>query len=168
MGNTKAKPYSERTDLEKIQSQWKKTNGLLERGEWSGAVVRAATAAELAANHYIREELQNRRGLEKELVNSMLKWANGIDGKFRNLIAPISKENNTSKITNALRKQVTEINRVRNSVVHQGQFKMDATAVKIAKEARKVILGLVNTHKPDFTLSKISKNLTRPSSGRSR
>jgi hypothetical protein len=42
---------------------------------------------------------------------------------------------------------------------------MDATAVKIAKEAMKVILGLVNTHKPDFALPKVSKNLTRPSSG---
>jgi hypothetical protein len=50
-GMGKKKPYSERTDLEKIKSQWKKTTGFLERGEWSSAIVRAATAAEIAANH---------------------------------------------------------------------------------------------------------------------
>ncbi|MCG7910947.1 MAG: hypothetical protein JAY82_14370 [Candidatus Thiodiazotropha taylori] len=157
MAKTKRKPYSERSDLEKIKSQWKKTNGLLERSEWSGAVVRAATAAELAANHYIREELQNKRGLEKTLVDSMLRWANGIGGKFKNLIGPISKENGTSKKIKALSKQVTEINNVRNSIVHQGQFKMDKTAIRVAKEAREVIHGLVNEHKPEFSLPKVKK-----------
>ena len=44
------KPYSERTDLEKIESNWTKTRGLLKREEWSLAIVRAATAVEIAAN----------------------------------------------------------------------------------------------------------------------
>ena len=42
------KEYKDRTDLEKIQSQWNKLTGLHSREEFSGAVVRAATAAEIA------------------------------------------------------------------------------------------------------------------------
>jgi hypothetical protein len=47
MGKT---PYDDRDDLEKLRSQWKKIDGILERRkEWSAAIVRAATAAEIAA-----------------------------------------------------------------------------------------------------------------------
>jgi hypothetical protein len=41
------KPYAQRSDLEKIHSQWHKLSGLHTREEWSAAIVRAATAAEL-------------------------------------------------------------------------------------------------------------------------
>ena len=152
----KKKPYSERSDLEKLKAQWKKTSGFLERKEWSSAVVRAATAAEIAANHYIREELRKKRGLEEGFVDHLLKWSNGIDGKFRNLIVPLSKENGNSKHINALKKKVEEINGVRNSIVHQGQFKKESTAKHIATEAREVILGLVKEHKSNFSLPKVN------------
>lgn len=151
----KRKLYSERSDLEKIQSQWRKTSGFIERGEWSSAVVRAATAAEIAANHYIREELRRKRGLEECFVDHLLKWSNGIEGKFRNLIVPLSKGNGNTKHINALKKKVEEINGVRNSVVHQGQFKKESTARHVATEARELILGLVKEHKVNFTLPKV-------------
>jgi hypothetical protein len=152
MGNKK--PYSERSDLHKIRSQWKKTSGLLERGEWSGAITRAATAAEIAANHYIRKELQEKRALEASFVDSLLKWANGVDGKFRNLIVPLSKENGNEKHIKALKKKVEALNAVRNSIVHQGQFKKESTARSSVAEAEEIILGLVKEHKPRFSLSK--------------
>ena len=148
------KPYSERSDLQKIRSQWKKASGLLEREEWSGAIVRAATAAELAANHYIRKELQENRGLSASFVNGLLKWANGIDGKFRNLIVPLSRENGNEAHINALKKKVEAINSERNSIVHQGQFKKESTARSKVAEAEEVILGLVKEHKKRFSLSK--------------
>ncbi len=151
---TKKKPYSERTDRQKIDAQWKKTIGFLERGEWSSAIVRAATAAEIAANHYIREELQVKRKLEVNLVDSLLKWANGVDGKFRNLILPLSRENGTEKNIKALKKKVESLNAVRNSIVHQGQFKKESTARAAADQAKEVILGLVREHKPRFSLKK--------------
>lgn len=44
------KPYWERTDLEKVQTQWNKLQGLHLRDESSATIIRAATAAELAAN----------------------------------------------------------------------------------------------------------------------
>ncbi|MET0050434.1 MAG: hypothetical protein ABW095_05060 [Candidatus Thiodiazotropha sp.] len=151
----KKKPYSERSDLDKLRAQWKKTSGFLEREEWSSAVVRAATAAEIAANHYIREELRKKRGLEESFVDHLLKWSNGIDGKLRNLIVPLSKENGNTKHINALKKKVEEINKVRNSIVHQGQFKKESTARHIATKAREVILGFVKEHKANFTLPKV-------------
>ena len=89
--SNKRKPYSYRTDIEKIESNWTKTRGLYDRKEWSGAIVRAATAVEIAANLVIREELQVARSLEKDFVDNLLLWANGIKGKFDKLILPISK-----------------------------------------------------------------------------
>jgi len=44
MAKPKRTPFSERPDIEKIQSNWTKFAGLLNREEWSGAIVRAATA----------------------------------------------------------------------------------------------------------------------------
>src|ERR1039458_3727621 len=40
----------ERTDPEKVFANWNKTLGLLERNEYSVAIVRAAVTVELAAN----------------------------------------------------------------------------------------------------------------------
>ena len=64
--------YEDRTDLEKIQSQWHKITGLHTRDEWSAAVVRAATAAELAANFAIREEFKARSNFDAQFVDSLL------------------------------------------------------------------------------------------------
>lgn len=64
------KPYKERTDLEKIASQWNKLSGFHSRQEWSAAVVRAATAAEIAANYAIRKEFAKRTDFKDEFVDS--------------------------------------------------------------------------------------------------
>ncbi len=48
------KDYDKRSEVEKIESQWTKLSGLHTGEEWSAAVVRAATAAELAANLGLR------------------------------------------------------------------------------------------------------------------
>jgi hypothetical protein len=58
MGIQERKPYADRTDVERLQSTWRKLSGLMNRKEWSSAVTRAATAAEIAANIAIRHELQ--------------------------------------------------------------------------------------------------------------
>jgi hypothetical protein len=75
------KAYEERTGLQKIQSQWHKLTGLHTREEWSAAVIRAATAAELAANFAIREGFRTKSSLDPKFVDSLLRWANGLDGK---------------------------------------------------------------------------------------
>ena len=63
----------------------------MDREVWSSAVVGAATATEIAANLVVREELIESRKLEEEFVDHLLKWANGLQGKFDKLILPITK-----------------------------------------------------------------------------
>lgn len=79
------KPYQELTDIEKLQKQWHKLSGLHSREEWSAAIVRAATTAELAANHAIRAEFLAHSQFDGAFVDSLLKWANGLSGKLRAL-----------------------------------------------------------------------------------
>src|SRR6266852_5101873 len=92
------KRYEQRTDLEKIQSQWHKLTGLHSREEWSAAIVRAATAAEIAANLAVRQEFKSRSKFKTEFVNSLLRWANGLDGKINRLLVPLSEGSKKSKI----------------------------------------------------------------------
>jgi hypothetical protein len=87
----KSKPYDERSDLQRIQSQWNKLSGLHSREEWSSAIVRAATAAELAANFAIRREFETRSQLDREIVDTFLIWANGLSGKLDRLLGPLAR-----------------------------------------------------------------------------
>src|SRR2546430_8450229 len=83
------KPYSKRSDADKLPTNWRKTLGLLERSEFSMAIIRAGTCAEIAANIVVRAELIQRRQLEAAFVDTLLYWANGLQGKFSRLILPI-------------------------------------------------------------------------------
>lgn len=151
----KKKPYKERNDIEKIQSNWKKIAGLLSREEWSGSIIRATTATEIAANLVIREELINYRKLEPALVNHFLYWANGIQGKFDKLILPTIKEKDHEKEFKKLKKRIEDINKVRNEIVHSGNFSKKITAERIVAEARHIILSLVKPYYDDFELPEL-------------
>jgi hypothetical protein len=83
------KLYSERTDLERLQSSWRKLQGLMSRGEWSAAITRTATAAEIAANIAVRHELEVQRKLEASFVDQLLMWANGLAGNLVKLLQPL-------------------------------------------------------------------------------
>lgn len=73
-------PYEERSDLEKIQSQWVKLTGLHDRTDYSAAVIRAASATELAVNYALRHEFATRSQLDPKFVDSLFIWANGLRG----------------------------------------------------------------------------------------
>jgi hypothetical protein len=149
-------PYSERTDIEKIESNWTKTRGLYKKGEWSGAIVRAATAVEIAANLVIREELQVARKLEKNFVDSLLMWANGIQGKLDRIIIPIVKDSKNKKVLTEIKSKINDINKERNAIVHSGQFKKNKTAAKIITLSKEVVETLVRRYKKNFTLEDIN------------
>ncbi|MGE0853981.1 MAG: hypothetical protein AB7O44_30945 [Hyphomicrobiaceae bacterium] len=118
-----SKPYGERTDLEKIQSQWNKLSGLHSREEWSAAVVRAATAAEIAANLAVRREFAARGEFEPEFVNKILKLANGLGGKVDRLLTPLYEHDVAkSEAMAELKVRADQINGRRNAVAHQGEF----------------------------------------------
>jgi len=145
-------PYNDRSDLQKIQSQWNKIGGLLARGkDWSAAIVRAATAAEIAANIAVRQRFAG-TGFSNDFVDSLLKWANGIDGKFTRLILPAEADDARKAQLGSLKKKAELINQKRNDIVHRGAFADEPDALQLIEEARQVVHGLVQHYHPAFTL----------------
>lgn len=147
--------YSQRTDLEKVLSNWRKVNGLHRRNEWSSVILRATTAVELAANYVIRKELEDVRKLDSDFVNHLLRWANGILGKFDKLLLPIFIGTEFHKQLKKVKKSVEDINKERNSIAHSGQFKIKKTADKVLVECQNVINILIRKYEPEIDLEKI-------------
>ncbi len=146
------KSYEDRTDLEKIQSQWNKLTGLHTRNESSAAIVRAATAAELAVNFAIRNEFASKSQFDKTFVDSLLVWANGLSGKINRLLIPLTKGKKHHKTITKLRSISEQINKKRNSVAHQGEFCNPIEAEDVIKHSKEFAETLVQIYKPDFTL----------------
>jgi len=151
----KKTPYSDKTDLEKIKSNWKKIKGLINREEWSSAVVRAATAAEIATNLVIRYELQVNRNNEDSFVNSLLLSANGIQGKYQKLVLPATVDKHFHNKFKKLQKNIGTLNKERNSVAHQGQFKKKTTAIKMVSEARHIVNTFVSEYHEGYEIEEI-------------
>lgn len=148
-----SKPYQELTDIEKLQKQWHKLSGLHSREEWSAAIVRAATAAELAANHAIRAEFVARSQFDAAFVDSLLKWANGLSGKLRNLLGPlVATDPAKRRDVVALQTLADRVNAKRNAIAHQGEFCNEQEAKEAIDNARNFIIGLVTLYEPQFKL----------------
>ena len=130
------KSYEERTDLERIQSQWRKLTGLHSREEWSAAIVRDATAAEIAANYAIRNEFKARSKFDEKFVNDQLRWANGIAGKIDRLLLPLFDGRKQHKIVQPLKAVAEKINKDRNAIIHQGEFRDEEEASAVIAQAK--------------------------------
>jgi hypothetical protein len=140
------RPYSERTDIEKLESNWRKIHGLLNREQWSAAVVRAATSVEIAANIVVREELVVRIGAQPDFVDNLLRWANGVQGKFDRLIIPLAHGAMRSAKLRKLKPAVAKINEKRNQIVHSGHFSSETTATGIVRLGRHIITALLTPY----------------------
>lgn len=149
----KRRPYNDRSDLEKIQSQWTKLTGHHDRTDWSAAVVRAATATEIAVNFAIRREFAARSKFATQFVDSLLKWANGLVGKLDKLLLPLLRGDSNLKAVKSLCKIARDINDQRNGIVHRGEFCSEEEATKIIGECRDFVLGLINIYEPEFSLN---------------
>jgi hypothetical protein len=152
MYKPKMKPYKDRDDLERLESCWRKFNGLMENSEWSAAITRAATAAEIAANIAVRHELQKQRKLEPEFVDSLLFWANGLSGKLKNLLRPLHLTEERLETFNSLQKKADRINKQRNQVVHSGNFMNPDEAEEIKTLSKEFVEGLVGIYHEGFKL----------------
>jgi hypothetical protein len=146
------KPYSERSDAEKISSNWHKTMKLFQRREYSVCVIRAATCVELAANLMVRAELIQQRGLPVGYVEHLMHWANGLGGKLQHLLIPLFDGTSKHAAIKAVSKNVLLINRERNSVAHRGEFKGKQAALKVLMSAREIALTMVRFYDSSFTL----------------
>lgn len=143
MKNSKNKiPYDERTDDEKLVSNWKKATALFGRKDYSAAVIRVATSTEIATNIYIRHYLQEEHQLPEEFVNSLLFSANGISGKFKKLVMPASTCRGSWDEVKKIQKKIESINRQRNEVAHSGKFKNKKDTKSVFKNSLEVILTL--------------------------
>ncbi|RWD44070.1 hypothetical protein [Mesorhizobium sp.] len=163
MGNAQPRDYNDRSDIEKILSQWKKLDGLLSRRDWSAAVVRAATATELTLNYAIRHEFRTRSQLDAAFVDSLLKWANGLAGKLDKLLLPLLMGLPRQPAVAALSGLAREINDRRNSIVHRGEFTDEAPAHQIIQSCRQFVEGVVNQYDPAFSLPALGGGArTRP------
>lgn len=145
------KPYQERTDIEKIQSQWNKFTALHLRGECSAAIVRAATAAEIAANFAIREEFAAQGSLTAQFINNLLVWANGLSGKMDRILIPLCRGNRQQEVRK-LRAIAGQINNKRNAILHQGEFCNNDEARLITHQSKQFIESLVQIYNPAFVL----------------
>lgn len=154
------KPYSQRSDLEKIQSNWTKTLGLFSRREYSLSIVRAAVTAELCLNFVIRMELHNKRNLPYDFVDNLLKWANGISGKIDKLYLPILKDSDFHSEAKEISKKIKAINTERNAVAHRGEFRKKETAEKFISQAREELLKLIRHYEPKFELKPFDPKAT--------
>jgi hypothetical protein len=146
------KPFDERSDLEKLKAQWTKLHGLHGRDESSAAIVRAATAAEIAANFVIRKEFEARSQFDAAFVDSLLKWANGLDGKMTKLLDPLSKGQPRLARVAQMREASKAINENRNRIVHRGEFANPEDVEPVIARVKTFIETLVQVHVPDFTL----------------
>jgi len=150
---TSRKSYDELTDLERLQKQWRKLSGLHTREEWSAAIVRAATAAEIAANFAVRREFQAKSQFDSEFVDSLLRWANGLAGKLDRLLLPLSAaDESKNKKMRMLKKIADDINAKRNSIAHQGEFCNEVEAQTAIAQVGEFISTLVQIYEPKFVL----------------
>lgn len=151
MTKPKPKPYDERTDAEKIQSQWVKLTGLHGRTDWSAAVVRAATATEITANLAIRREYAALGTLDAKGVDQELVRANGLKGKME-LLLPLLKGSNKYEVVKGLTKLATTIYDKRNAIVHRGEFCSEEEATELIGYCEQFVHGVVRLYDPNFTL----------------
>jgi hypothetical protein len=149
------KAYDDHTDLEKIQRQWKKLSGLRSRREWSAAVVRAATAAEIAANLAVRSEFAKRSQFDPAFVDDLLKWANGLSGKLEKLLTPLHRGGDHERMISTLRTTAKPINDKRNAIVHRGEFCSEAVAKEVVAHAKLFVETLVGLYEPGFELTEV-------------
>jgi len=147
------RPYRDRDDLEKLESQWNKLSGLHLRDEPSAAIVRCASAAEVAANYAIRQEWADKTKFDAATVNKFLRWANGLQGKIDRLFVPIYFSNaNKSDTAKIIISSAKKIQKVRNEIVHEGRFSNAPEAREVIAAAKTFIDTIVGLSKPGFDI----------------
>ena len=143
----KKKPYSQASDDEKVDRNWRKALGLFERGEYSVAIIRCGTCIELAVNFAVRQELVIERELPLPFVDSLLKSTNGLRNKYQNLFLPIMAEYEEYDALKRLwRTYIEQINQQRNAVAHSGEFRSRSTAEKVMTDTYNALTEIMRLY----------------------
>ncbi|MHA2219033.1 MAG: hypothetical protein ACXACY_24195 [Candidatus Hodarchaeales archaeon] len=147
-------PYSQRSDEDKVKSNWTKTCGLFNRGEYSVAIIRAVTTVELAVNLAIRAELVQKRQLPLTFVDHLLKRANGLRNKYNDLLLPIIEGERYYSKFKKLWKKVDKVNNQRNKIAHSGEFKGKDTAKEQLENTCLILNNIASQYHSTFKLKK--------------
>jgi hypothetical protein len=135
-------PYDQRTDGERLHSNWNKANKLFAREDYSACIVRVATSAEIAANIYVRGFLVVEFNVPPKFVDALLVAANGLDGKFNRLVKPAAQHRDAWDTLKPLKKWIEALHDHRNGVIHSGKFKNEKDARVAFEESFAIIRGL--------------------------
>lgn len=150
-------PYDERSDDQKLEANWLKAGKLFERKDWSACVMRVATAAEISANIYVRQFLQGDHNLPTTYVDSLLRSANGLDGKFNRLIRPAADCRGTWETLKHVKKKIELLHDHRNSIAHAGAFKDQKEARLAIAHGLEIIQALAPNESTKLTLPQIAE-----------
>lgn len=148
------KPYDQRTDAEKVETNWIKTRGLFDREDWSMAVVRAAISLELAADLAVYVILRDR--YERPKIRSLLKACSGINKKFKDHILPSVAGTAHEQETRDLFDGASIVSRQRNQICHNGIFLDEADATTLIATTYRVLELFVRRYEPTFWLKPIT------------
>jgi hypothetical protein len=119
------------------------------------AIIRAGTCAEIAANIVARAELVHTRHLESRFVDSLLRWANGLQGKFSRIILPLFEGTHQHATLKKHHRAIGTLNDTRNEIAHGGRFASKKDAEKLLRIAHLVCSDLTSRYTPTPKLKKI-------------
>ena len=142
----KNKPYSQRTDPEKLSINWGKALALFNRSDYSAAIIRAGTCVEIGANIVVRTELIQKRQLESFFVNNLLRWANGVRGKYEKLILPLFEGTQNHASFKKHYKAISKLNDARNEIAHAGRFASQLEARELLFQTHSVCAEIISVY----------------------
>lgn len=157
MGKDNRNGSADRTDLENLQSTWTQVGDLMKRKQWSAAVVRAASAVELALNIASMCELRERPHLEPDLVEHLFGCANHMVGKLDKPLRMAGTSVEPREKFKRLRDIAARIDEQRNLVIQMGAHMTEDEATEIVGLARELAEQSVQYCHPAFFLPPRSK-----------
>src|SRR5262249_25668079 len=103
----------------------------------------------------IRSELVQKRGLEPRFVDSLLRWANGLQGKFTRIILPLFEGTSRHAALKKHHTEIAKVNDARNEIAHGGRFASKKSAQKLLRVALAVCGSLTSHYPPSPKLKKL-------------
>ena len=151
----KGRPYDERDYEQKVETQWRKARGLFARGEYSMAILRAASMVELSLNYVLEQELRVRGAVSAEAFEKVLRFCNGPKGKFALCKSLEQGRPKLKKALTAHRKDHTTLYEQRNGIVHSGKFARKSTAQERLSSACVMALRFIRVYDGSFGLAEL-------------
>lgn len=146
--------YSQLSIEEKLEKNWIRTLAHFDKGEYSGAIVRCVTCLELATTMLLRWELEGEYGLPVKFVETQLKNAGGIKGKFCDIFLPLVNDWEFHQHYKDQWKYIDKIVKVRNRIVHGGEHRSKRSARTAVLATHKLLERLLKYYSIDIVLSK--------------